>query len=258
MESIHKIAVLIPVWQRPEVTQIVVEHITWSNWQLAPAGIQLWPFVVHSPEDPDPYAWSKLDGEGWSILTCENRPLGKKWNFGVAAAYIKHKEFDSFTILGSDNLVSTRYWIKAVQALHDGAMLVGLGQCIFYDLQTGEAGQVNPGVPFGYGPARLYSLELMRQLQWRLVDHGQNNRMESRLDKRLADLQRQHGWNNVIIPLTYGSETTGHVTMVDIKSGVNMNSFSAARRSRKAKGHWTDLHQDLVPTLYSHLTQFEK
>jgi len=250
----HKIATLIPIWKRPEVTQLVVEHITWLNWQLEDIGISLWPFVVHSPEDPDPYDWTKLDDEPWTILTCSNNPLGKKWNYGVASAYIKHKEFDSFTILGSDNLVSSRYITKAVQCLHDGAMLVGIGQCIFYDLVTGEAGQVNPSVPFGYGPARLYSLELMRQLQWRLVDNVQNKKMESVLDRRLLELQKQYQWQNVVLPLTYDDQMAGdHVSLVDLKSGTNMNSFTAARRSRKKKGHWTELHGDTVPNLYPHL-----
>ena len=256
MEYTHKIATLIPIWKRPDVTQVVVEHIMWLNWQLEDFGIQLWPFVVRSPEDPEPFDWTALADEDWTILTCKNEPLGRKWNYGVAAAYIKHKQFNSFTILGSDNLVSRRYIIKAVQALRDGADLVGIGQCIFYDMLTGEAGQVSPGVQFGYGPARLYSLEVMRQLQWRLVDHGQNKKMESILDQRLIQLQNRHGWSNVVLPLTYSSHESDHVTLVDLKGRTNMNSFAAARKARKKKGHWIDLHGDTVPGLYSHLKCF--
>lgn len=254
----HNIATLIPVWKRPEVTQVVVEHITWLNWQLEPLQIQLMPYVVMSPEDPEPFDWSACKAEGWTVLACLNQPLGKKWNYGVASAYVKHKEFHSFMVLNSDSLVSARYIQKAVQCLHDGASLVGIGQCIFHNMTTGEAGQVSPGVDFGYGPGRLYSLELMRLLQWRLVDNDQKRNMERTIDKRLKAIQAgPAGLVNVILPLSYDNQQgSGHVTLVDLKSVTNLNSYDAARMARKKKGHWSELHDGIISRLYPHLNNY--
>lgn len=251
---LHRIALHIPTWQQPAILQMVIDHIKWLNNDLTGLGIELWPFFIRSPEDPEPYDFTTVP-DGWEVVSCKNQPLGSKWNYGVAAAYIKHKQFHSFMSYSANTLVSSRYIMKAVQALSDGAMVVGIGQCIFHDMYTGEAGQVNPGVPFGYGPARVYSLDMMRLLQWRLVDNGQKRNMERTIDCRLKELKKEHGFTTAIIPLTYGTVSidSGHVTMVDLKTRTSINGFDEARKARKRKGHWYELNPDIVSTLYPHL-----
>ncbi len=239
------------MWRRPEITRLTLKNIEHLNTQLDPDGIQLQVFVIGSREDPDPIPVDALEEIGGYLVIEENRPMGKKWNAGWRAIGELHEHFDSVMQMGSDNLVSAEYIRRAVAARRDGADVVGITQAIYADYYTGECGLVTPGVPFGFGPGRMYSKLVISMMAWQPYNTGQNKRMERTIDGRLARLNARVE----LIPASFRLDGSmeNHVTLVDLKTDVNIWSFRHAREGRRKKKQWADMPDNLVSLLYPEL-----
>ena len=71
------IAVHMPLWKRRHVFEIVKAQLLHLNQELEGHGIALWPFFIHSPEDPDIHQHNDLHHAKSAIVTCENQYLSR-------------------------------------------------------------------------------------------------------------------------------------------------------------------------------------
>jgi len=233
------IAIHIPTWKRPGVVDIMVQHLRHQATELEGQGIRLWPFFIHSPEDPMPYDWTQAAKEGAGIVTCSNARLGIKWNTGWQAIKKACAHLDPgqvcFMQLGSDNLISSQYLESAVALIKTGAEVVGINEAVFYDLATGRCGKVKPGVPFGYGPGRMYSSSVLDYMHWAPYRPQQQQRMERTIDNRL----RMYRPRVTVLEANY--DPLCMLCLVDIKTKQNIWSYDKARNGRLKHSQWTDL-----------------
>ncbi|HEY3402230.1 MAG TPA: hypothetical protein VGK59_02520, partial [Ohtaekwangia sp.] len=114
-----KILVFVPVWKRPEITEICFMGI--NRLQKVP-GFEVKGFAVISEETMIPLC--EKYGIDWCIT--KNHPLGAKKNYGVSQAM--RKNFDYLVDIGSDDLLKDEFlelysWDRPVFGLMDFLLL---------------------------------------------------------------------------------------------------------------------------------------
>lgn len=110
-----KLIFFIPVWKRPEITEICFMGIN----RLRESGIhQIEAFAVISEEEMKPLC----DQYGIEYCFYKNLPLGEKKNFGVSQ--LLKKDFDYMVEIGSDDLLKNEFlnlypWDGPILSLRD-------------------------------------------------------------------------------------------------------------------------------------------
>lgn len=138
-----KLLFLIPIWQRPRITEICFLGIT----RLRAKGVHsIDALAIVSEEEMKPLC----DKHGIEWIFYKNQPLGEKKNFGVNEAL--KKDFDYLVELGSDDILKDEFlnlytWDTPVMGLNDFIILNSKdGQC------RRISGKVCP-----YGTGRAFS-----------------------------------------------------------------------------------------------------
>ena len=246
------LSVHMPIWGRAETVGMVAAH--WEHLREELKGqVQIWPFAVVSPGDPDAVDTAYLASKGWGIISCENKPLGKKWNHGwneirralPSSTYPAQAHMQ----VGSDNLLTAAYIRKAMRILaipdvQSGVDHVALDSCIFLNSEDGATGLCTAGGKWGYGPGRIMSVHAMRAMRWNLYKDKQSSKMDGQLDAALQDI----GASLRVLPMK--PRTTA---LVDIKGPGSKNDYRKARARRMGSSEWHDLDKGLVPLLFPHL-----
>ncbi len=241
-----------PTWGRAETVGLVVAH--WEHLKKELAGqIQIWPFAIVSPGDPNPIDPGILSRAGWGLVTAENKPLGRKWNQGWAGIHMALPSSvypaQAHMQVGSDNLLTAKYIrqalrILAIPGIQPGVDHVGLDACMFLDSQNGDTALCTAGGDWGYGPGRLLSTQAMRALNWAPYKDQKSSRMDGQLDDKLEAI----GATRRVLAMKPRS-----TALVDIKGPGSKNDYQAARKRRTASNEWVDLDRGLVPLLFPHL-----
>lgn len=135
-----KILVFVPVWKRPEITEICFMGI--NRLQKVP-GFQIKGFTVISEESM--ITLCEKYGIEWCIT--KNHPLGAKKNYGVKQA-LRH-EFDYLIEIGSDDLLKD----DVLRAYKWDSPVLGLMDFALINTETGSCKAVNTNIP-KYGAGR--------------------------------------------------------------------------------------------------------
>jgi hypothetical protein len=178
--------------------------------------------AVASPEDPDFYEHSVLAKE-WAdlMVTCPNRPLGRKTNFGIRAC--KELDWDYLMVLGSDDVASPNF-LDAYEPVFEQR----LPTWGWLDCHLHHKGQLYYWP--GYGQRRLESIgagrvvhrDVVASCGWKLV----RDSLEKRLDSSMRRVLHAHGFEIPFGPLPKNTY------LIDIKTEVNITPFERFRRDR--------------------------
>jgi len=119
----HKVIAVTPFYGRPEVSRIFCE-------QLKEIGIPLIAVTHYGDSNI-----KLLKEYAQELILTHHNITGKKWNEGLKA--LKHLDFDYVIILGSDDLISERYFTDFANAQMDkGKRYIGLLDAVALDLRV--------------------------------------------------------------------------------------------------------------------------
>lgn len=193
-----KLIFFIPVWKRPEITEICFMGIN----RLRESGIhEIEAFAVISEEEMKPLC----DRYGIEYCFYKNLPLGEKKNFGVSQ--LLKKDFDYMVEIGSDDVLKTEFlnlysWDLPVMKLSDFIIL---------DSETLECRRLSGRIP-KYGTGRAFSKEVLTNVK--LWPDKSNRGLDSSSMMAIAISGYTQKWFKSEEPLS-----------IDIKSEVNIWGF---------------------------------
>jgi len=257
-----KVGWIFPLWGRPEVFRLVLENFVQVRHKLKDL-FEMVAICIRSPEDETPWDgldwfWKEVETGGVLEVVYSNEVMGPKWNEGFLMAL--QWGADVVLQMGSDNLISWPYVERAVSNVIAGRPIVGIKQCVFFNWSTSATGIVYPKRnPFGYGPGRFYSSDVLDRLGWTPYPSNARRRMEAHIGQNLKSigLERAHLFDMVFGP---GADEVNQI-VVDLKTGVSMNDFDAARKRRIRNKEWTDSPKGLGVRMFPDLSwpvEFQK
>lgn len=155
-------------------------------------------------------------------LLHENKPLGKKWNYGLQ--FCKNMDFDYLVITGSDDLFCPNLW-QWYQTIN--VHYAGLLDLYFIDgLRVKYCAGFNKnryGEPHGAG--RVLHRSVLEELDWTLWDDNINIGLDASMTTRLQRLDMQTQFIKI--------KDMGFVA-ADIKTSENLHSH------KEYSGVWCD------------------
>lgn len=216
------IALLTPLWCRPEIECVVLEYyaeyiqVHYSGCDDGP--IEL--FAAYSDET-QPEMLACAHDHGWTLIRCPSTPLGAKLN----AATRQLRELTDATgvvFFGSDDFIHTSAMADLTNAGEEyGA--AGFTSCYILDAQTWRAGQLQRGKaptrPSGAG--RYLSREVLDALDWTLRDDWATRGLDGCLDQRMRE--QGIGWH--ILP-----PASPEAPVIDVKTATNVTTFETLIR----------------------------
>lgn len=151
-----KTLILVPVWRRPEVTNIFAVSLAIS----IPANCEV--LCILSKED-EFYKenMETLEPFGFNIGHYKNMPLGKKMNAGIETA-LDNYDFDYLMNLGSDDLIHSGIWFLYNEFLKFKLPFFGLEKVYFYEMKTGKLAR---SLPYYWGAGRMISREIIEKMR---------------------------------------------------------------------------------------------
>lgn len=200
--------ILIPVYQRPEVTLFCMNAIQALCEQVEQYGWYIWPYYV-GDED---WARTAVYGRDFGWVQCGNDGIGRKMNTGLQFASMF--AWDWLITVGSDDIMRPEIFASANYMAAEGFKFFGTNDCILYDWNTGNAKRHNSGAQV-IGAGRFVHRSLAEQCEYKLwpdeAMSGLDGQSEARIE-RVTGEYIQH------MP-------TAHPFIVDIKSEVNIHSY---------------------------------
>lgn len=223
--------VLIPVYQRPEVTLFCMDAMQALCERVEQCGWDLWPYYV-GDED-----WARIAvyGRDFGWVQCGNDGIGRKMNTGLAFASMF--AWDWLITLGSDDLMRPEIFASANYMAAEGFKFFGTNDCILYDWRTGEAKQHNSAAQI-IGAGRFVHRSLVAKCDYKLWPDEAMSGLDGQSEIRIEE------WTGEYVQ----HMPAAHPFIVDIKSDVNIHSYedipgTKVRRERLVK---------LFPVMESH------
>jgi len=216
-----RVCLLTCLWQRPELSRVVLEYYRDIRGTLADIELEL---VAIGSES----AASRQIAEANDFHYFEhaNSPLSAKWNFGLQQTRQFHP--DGVVLVGSDDLLSAGILNHYARCLHQGDLFVGFLDGCFLDLGTSSLcqwhGYAGPRwrarrLAETIGMGRLLARPLLEKLDFSLWD-GQ--KADSRLDQLAQTKLTRLGMLPVLyehkLPVRCG-ESTFHFGQLGLQSG---------------------------------------
>lgn len=214
-----RIGYVTAMWQRPQLTKVIFQHVAELKKLIAPA-IELIPTVAGSEGQQ---SREIAESSGFLYTEVPNSPLGAKWN--AALRSLKTKNIDGICIFGSDDLVNKAYFDSLLAHLRQGFDLLGMDGIYFFDQLTGRmfdwGGYFPPQDRDTCGAGRFIHRRYIEKLQWQLwpkdidkwLDRAMQDRLKQFYDHNLFFHQMPHRKNNIIV--------------ADIKSSTIMSSIES-------------------------------
>lgn len=101
-----------------------------------------------------------------TTLSCQNDPLGMKWQTGVS--YAMGMKPNPLILTGSDDILGAGFIEKDCELVDQGAHFIGLQRWWIHNEGRAYLCDYLPHQPLGGG--RAYSLEMLKMLEWKLFD----------------------------------------------------------------------------------------
>lgn len=201
-----KVAIMAPVWGRPEIFTLFCEGIKQLKGNIICV-------IAGSPGDR---CKGIADKYGFDYITVPNQPLCQKVNAGALRCKVHNP--DQVLMLGSDDIINQSLFDNYVNSAADYQYLL---DCYFYDTTTslglfwaGYNKTHNKGDACGAG--RVLSAKLMDQLKWQPWGLGYDAVLDTGMDVAL----RRCNYTKRVMRL---ANTTDF--LLDVKSSTNMTPF---------------------------------
>ncbi|MAD52455.1 hypothetical protein [Idiomarina sp. UBA3162] len=218
-DEIVKLVILTCVWQRHDLTEVVLSYYNRLSKSLA-AAIQLDVAVVGSEGDASRRIAERND---CIYMEYPNLPLNEKWEFGLNE--LRNHHHDAVIIVGSDDLLPEKLFYTYKRFVEDGVMAAGLTDGYFMDISDtvesiywgGYGGMSrNAGMPWrlneSMGMGRFYSSELLSILNYSLWKGKAINRgLDGRARENVVDLG--------LLPVTESKLLDVHINGKVVKFG---------------------------------------
>lgn len=213
------IAVLTAFHGRPEISKIYLRGIESAARTLRFEGINLIPFYVCSPDDPQPVKPS---------LVYPNLPVSNKHNalgrFICDYADEQGIPFDYVIQFGSDDVFSPELFDLYRPAFGDP--IIGLKDMVFHDISTGRTKRIHRtqlGNAFGAG--RMIRWDIFAKHHGAIWPAGKNSGLDYRSYEILRE--RETKFNQPHIPV-----------VVDLKSAENIWKFDTLKGTEMEAPEW--------------------
>lgn len=210
-----KTLILVPIWRRPEVTNIFAINLAMT----IPAMCQV--LCILSKEDEN-YDENKkiIESFGFDIGYHDNLPLGRKLNAGIETAFDNY-DFDYLMNIGSDDLIHPAIWMLYDEFLKYGHGFFGLEKVYFYEMKTGK---LSRSLPYYWGAGRMISRGILEKMR----EKGQylyKNEFSRGLDCNSMDNIKK------VLNIDYKQVCTNDFPyVVDIKTWESLNDFNMFAR----------------------------
>lgn len=193
-----KLLFFIPVWKRPQITEICFMGINRLR-----ESFDIDAFAVISEEEMKPLC------DKYNVKYCmyKNHPLGEKKNYGIGQSL--QLEWDYLIEIGSDDLVKDDL-IKSYMPFFGHRPTIGASEFIHLNSKTGECRSFKSMI---HGAATAISRQTVERFK-KLWDDSRS----IGLDKNVTNLLVTNG--------VMGKRVTGEPKVIDIKSDVNIWKFN--------------------------------
>lgn len=219
-----KIAIIIPCWKRFEVLSLVMKQLD-LFCDTVKNRIDVIVIYVFSANDPelDKIMLHYLQANHpRDYLYSPNEMLGQKLNDGIAHA--KQFKYDYIMNCGSDDLLHPDLMKLYEEAIHDNEMLFGINRVYFYEKGKDPLLFSSYNHPYLVGAGRMIHKTVINcafHQYGGLYDPGIKRGMDTMSSKRMNEM----GFTELTVnPGLFPC-------VVDIKSEVNINSFSKINQS---------------------------
>ena len=203
-----RIGLITTFHKRPELTQVFIDY--WTGLQTSHT------FVYSAAYSADDQAirpaLKHAEKAGWILTEAPNDPLSDKWNAALQA--VKRRKLDAVLVVGSDDFMTPALIDLLARDLEAGQPWSVPTVCDFYD-QTTDAYAVCQVKELGAG--RLFSIDLIKRLDYFLWTPGRHRATDSAMDGRL------HSFGERGRALTVPQPPEARI--LDVKTDVNRMPF---------------------------------
>lgn len=123
----------------------------------------------------------------------QNRPLGNKWQAGIAKIPEVFPDVEAVLINGSDDFLSPHYAEKAFKYIQNGYDLVGKKDWCLYDHKINQGYYIRRNIFSVLGAGRMWSRKFLDLANWELFPKGFNNQLDAQSYKRFVKLKGKYG-----------------------------------------------------------------
>lgn len=208
--TIQDFIAVVPFWKRPEVTEIFI---------AAAKDIGLRYIAVCSIGDEKSFEMLRPNAE-WTCMINSN-VAGEKWNVGVSHL-VDIEDWEYMMILGSDDIVSNRYFDDFLLQLRPDELYAGMLDALAVDIRTKKTrywpGYDNHREGEMIGPGRVIHKSVIESLDYEpfagvskgSIDSSVNTNVMSVIQTRNV-IKCKTGFEPYRIGLKSGNEITTHL-----------------------------------------------
>lgn len=200
--------ILIPVYQRPEVTLFCMDAMRGLYEGAEQYGWRMWPIYVTDEQ----WAVDACIQRGVDWVNFHNDGIGRKMNAGLK--YSSFAKWQWLITLGSDDIMRPEIFASANLMDAHGFKFFGTNDCILYDWNTGAVKRHKSGSQI-IGAGRFVHRSLVEQCDYKLWPDEAMSGLDGRSEQRIEEVTR-HYIQHMPAPEPY---------IVDIKSEVNIHSY---------------------------------
>lgn len=210
-----KIAVLVPVWKRPEIFKIMADNLKFPDWIDATVVASV------SPDDPDFNENLKIATDHkFFIHVEENFPVGAKMNSAIAS--MLEMEWDYMLGINSDDILLEEYFEDAREYMDAGHPMIGMREVIAWDC-VGHTGGMKMRLGDSHtckvwGGGRFISRDAIEKT-YKKLGYVYTNELNSGLD---TSSQRNIFENNIFFQQIIALEKC---YLIDLKTEININPY---------------------------------
>lgn len=210
-----KTLILVPIWRRPEITNIFAINLAVS----IPSTCEV--LCILSKEDEYYKENLKiLEPFGFSIGHHKNTPVGSKLNAGIETA-LENFDFDYLMNLGSDDLIHPGIWMLYNEFLKFNLPFFGLEKVYFYEVKTGKLAR---SLPYYWGAGRMISRKIIEKMREKR-EYLYKNEFSRGLDCNSMDNIKK------VLNIDYKQiDTNDFPYLVDLKTWDSVNDFNMFSR----------------------------
>lgn len=152
---------------------------------------------------------------GFDYCVTENRPLGRKMNFGLK--FLRNKRFEYMMQLGSDDIITDDIFELYRECFERKELYFGIKDYYMADMERELCKYWVNDVNHPIGAGRVIHRDVLREMNYQLWPEQINKGLDTHSDINL----KKHGFNCKII------DTKKFPYVIDLKSDENIHSYDS-------------------------------